>query len=498
MKPPQPDNLPAAIPKAGEIFAAKYRVERLLGAGGMGVVVAASHLGLGQLVAIKLMLPDLAQSAEFSARFLREARAAAAIRGDHAVRIFDVATAEDGMLYMVMELLEGEDLGQILKRRGALPIAEAVDYLLQACDALGDAHAQGIVHRDLKPGNLFLALRRKGSPVIKVLDFGISKSNSPCGAPSGPTLTVPDTMLGTPYYMSPEQFRSAKTVDARTDIWSLGLILHKLITGFSAFESDSVREHISMIAADPPAPLRLRRPDAPAGLEAVVLRCLEKDASLRFQTVSDFVTALAPFAPPRPGSELLVAPPDPVATLPPAPQPLSRNAIATPTGVGAAGAPELQTATSVTSSGPRAPAQPKATARALFKGILVVGALTLGVTMAVRYGSGEATTTTTGRLLASPPAPSTVSSPATSSAAALPLAAPEPVGASRGAVEPAPNASVSVPALTRTPPLSARSTQAPVIMASAPPPPLRTSSSGAPVIKVTPRLSLTAFQPSDL
>jgi len=296
MKPALPENSPARFQQPGEVIAGKYRVERLLGVGGMGVVVAASHLGLGQPVAVKLMLPDLARSAEFSSRFLREARAAAAIRGDHAVRVFDVATAEDGTLYMVMELLVGEDLGQLLAKRGTLPIEEAVDYLLQACDALADAHAQGIVHRDLKPGNLFLARRDKGSPVLKVLDFGISKWSTLEGAQSGPTLTTPESVLGTPYYMSPEQLRNAKSVDARTDIWSLGLILHKLLTGFSAFESDSVGEHFSMIAADPPAPLRLRHPAAPEALEAIVLRCLEKDASRRFQDVGQLATALAPFA----------------------------------------------------------------------------------------------------------------------------------------------------------------------------------------------------------
>ncbi len=485
MNPIQFDNLPASIPKPGEIIASKYRVERLLGAGGMGVVVAASHLGLGQPVAIKLMLPDLATSAEFSARFLREARAAAAIRGDHAVRIFDVATAEDGMLYMVMELLDGEDLGQIIKKRGALPIAEAVDYLLQVCDAVGDAHAQGIVHRDLKPGNLFLARRSKGSPVIKVLDFGISKSSPPGDAPDGPTLTVPDTMLGTPYYMSPEQFRSAKTVDARTDIWSLGLILHKLITGFSAFESDSVREHISMIAADPPAPLRLRRPDAPEGLEAIVLRCLEKDVSLRFQNVGDLVMALAPFAPTRPGRELLVAPPDPPAITTHARTSPRSGEIATPTGARAAGTPEIQTATTVTSSIAQISKLPRSTGRLFLTSVLAIAALLTGGLMAIRAGRDTVVPTDAGP---------GISSLATPSDAQLP-AAPSDLTA----VAPPQSTSAGVPTASNQPPptapvASARALKAGTPLAPRHPPSPQTATA----VKSTPRPSLTTFQPSGL
>ena len=485
MNPAQFDNLPSSIPEPGEIIDSKYRVERLLGAGGMGVVVAASHLGLGQPVAIKLMLPDLATSAEFSARFLREARAAAAIRGDHAVRIFDVASAEDGRLYMVMELLEGEDLGQIIKKRGALPIAEAVDYLLQACDALGDAHAQGIVHRDLKPGNLFLAGRSKGSPVIKVLDFGISKSSTPGDAPNGPTLTVPDTMLGTPYYMSPEQFRSAKTVDARTDIWSLGLILHKLITGFSAFESDSVREHISMIAADPPAPLRLRRPDAPEGLEAIVLCCLEKDANLRFQNIGDLVAALVPFAPTRPGREFLVAPPDPAAIATPALTSPRSGEFATPTGTRVVGTPEIQTATTVTSSIARASALPRSTGRLFLTGVLVSAALLTGGLMAIRAGRETVVPTVGGPVISALAAPSD---------SQLPAAPPD-----LAAVVPLQSTSADAPTASNQPSPSAPSASARALKAGTPAAPRHPPSSRtAPEVKSTPRPSLTTFQPSGL
>ena len=290
---------PAYVFAEGDVIAGKYRIERVLGVGGMGAVVAATHLDLGRRVALKVMLPELAESPEFAARFVREARAAASISGDHVVRIFDVSRMDDGTLYMVMELLEGHDLHEVLKERGPLPIEEAAGYLIEACDALAEAHARGIIHRDLKPSNLFIVEHAGAKGSLKVLDFGISKSTGLQAAhDGGPTLTQAEAMLGSPYYMSPEQLRNSKSVDARADLWSLGVILHKMLTGFLPFESDSLGEHLSMIAADPPAPLRLRRPDAPPELEALVLRCLEKDAARRFQNIGQLAVALAAFAPP--------------------------------------------------------------------------------------------------------------------------------------------------------------------------------------------------------
>ncbi|MEO5726287.1 MAG: serine/threonine-protein kinase, partial [Byssovorax sp.] len=245
---------PAHLLAEGDVIAGKYRIEQVLGVGGMGAVVAAAHLDLGRRVALKIMLPELAESPEFAARFIREARAAASITGEHVVRVFDVSKMDDGTLYMVMELLDGRDLHQVLKERGPLPIDEATGWLLEACDALAEAHARGIVHRDLKPSNLFIVEQSGVQGVLKVLDFGISKSTGLQAAhDGGPTLTTADSILGSPYYMSPEQIRNAKTVDARADLWSLGVILHKMLTGFLPFESDSLGEHLSMIAADPPA-----------------------------------------------------------------------------------------------------------------------------------------------------------------------------------------------------------------------------------------------------
>ncbi|MFT3766534.1 MAG: serine/threonine-protein kinase [Minicystis sp.] len=286
------------LPSPGDVLAGRFRVEQLLGAGGMGSVFAALDLRTGARVAIKLMLPEHVSSAELSGRFLREARAAASLSSRHVARVYEVGQLPDGALFMVMEMLEGRDLARTLSARGPLPIVEAVVYILETCDAIAEAHALGIVHRDLKPSNLFLTANQGPRPFVKVLDFGISKSTR-FAASEGEALTATDSALGSPQYMSPEQLRSAKRVDHRTDIWSLGIILHKLVTGVLAFEADSVGAHLAMIVADPPTPLRRRRPDAPAELEQVVLRCLQKDLSLRFQNVGQLAVALAPFAPPE-------------------------------------------------------------------------------------------------------------------------------------------------------------------------------------------------------
>jgi serine/threonine-protein kinase len=275
----------------------------------MGCVVAATELRSGQPAALKLMLPQFVQSQEFAGRFLREARAAAALSSPHVVRVYEVAQLPDGALFMVMELLHGQDLAKVLARRGPLPIAEAVGFVLQALDAVAEAHARGFVHRDLKPSNLFLAEQPGGAPIVKVLDFGISKAIGLDASGQGEGLTATDSSLGSPQYMSPEQLRSAKKVDHRADIWSLGVILHKLLTGTLAFEADSVGAHLAMILADPPTPLRRRRPDAPPELEQVVLRCLQRDLSQRYQNAGQLAQGLLPFAPPgyRPLVERIVA-----------------------------------------------------------------------------------------------------------------------------------------------------------------------------------------------
>jgi serine/threonine-protein kinase len=283
----------------GQILLGKYRIERVLGMGGMGVVVAATHVTLEERVAIKFLLPQALSSGEAVARFLREARAAVRIKSEHVARVHDVGQLENGAPYMIMEYLDGADLGSIGQRRGALPIEEAVEFVLQACEALAEAHALGIVHRDLKPANLFLVTRADGTPSVKVLDFGISKVTglSSSGADLGMTKTT--TVMGSPLYMSPEQMASSRDVDARTDIWALGAILYELLTGTVPFQADTITQLCAMILQQPAPPLRNARPDAPAGLAEVIVRSLEKDRSRRFTTVAEFAHSLAPFAPRR-------------------------------------------------------------------------------------------------------------------------------------------------------------------------------------------------------
>ena len=279
----------------GDVIADKYRVERVLGAGGMGVVVVAVHLQLDQRVAIKFLLPALATDTEAVARFAREARAAARIQSEHVARVLDVATGADGAPYIVMEYLEGKDLEATLEEQGPLPIDRAIDYLLQALEALAEAHAAGIVHRDLKPANMFLARRPDGSSMVKLLDFGISKVLRR----GDPSLTTTAAQMGSPLYMSPEQLRRTRDVDARADIWSLGVILYQLVTGDAPFIADTLPRIIAAILTERAPPMRERRADVPAALDAIVGRCLEKEPSARFADVGELARALQPFAPQR-------------------------------------------------------------------------------------------------------------------------------------------------------------------------------------------------------
>lgn len=280
----------------GQILAGKYRVERVIGEGGMGVVVAAYHLHLDEHVAIKFLLPEVVNNEEAVGRFAREARAAVKIKSEHVARVVDVGTLESGSPYMVMEYLQGADLAGQVSKDGALPIEAVVEYVLQACEALAEAHSIGIVHRDLKPANLFLTRRADGSPCIKVLDFGISKMTSGAGSMS---MTRTATVMGSPLYMSPEQMTSTRDVDARTDIWALGAILYELLSGRTPFNADTMPQLCAMILQQQPQPVRDFRPDIPDGLQQVVLRCLEKDPARRFPTVAELAQALLPFAPRR-------------------------------------------------------------------------------------------------------------------------------------------------------------------------------------------------------
>jgi serine/threonine-protein kinase len=283
----------------GTVLAGKYRVERLLGEGGMGWVVVATHLQLEQRVALKFMREaHVAEAPDAVARFLREARAAARIQSEHVARVSDVGTLESGVPYLVMEYLEGHDLESVLQSKRLLPLSTAVDYAMQACEGLAEAHAAGIVHRDLKPANLFLARRSDGSVRVKLLDFGISKLTQSPGMPDA-GMTSTQALMGSPLYMSPEQLRSSKNVDRRADIWSMGVILYEIFGGRSPFEAETLPEVCSRIMAVPPDTLGSIKPELPPGLDGVVMRCLEKDPQRRFPDVASLAQALAPFGPPE-------------------------------------------------------------------------------------------------------------------------------------------------------------------------------------------------------
>jgi tRNA A-37 threonylcarbamoyl transferase component Bud32 len=279
--------------QAGMILAGKYQVERVLGQGGMGCVVSATHLQLGQRVAIKFLLPEALRIPEAVERFLREARAAVRLKSEHVGRVIDVGQFDDGAPYMVMEYLEGTDLSGYLQRSGPLPVHQVVDFVLQACEAIAEAHSIGIVHRDLKPANLFLTRAPDGGALVKVLDFGISKAQQGDG---NFNLTRTTSVMGSPGYMSPEQLRSAKDCDARTDIWALGVILFELTTGRTPFGGDSITELALKVAMDPTPPLNL--PGMPPGFDAVVGTCLGKDPAQRYPNVAELAAALVPFGPP--------------------------------------------------------------------------------------------------------------------------------------------------------------------------------------------------------
>ena len=280
--------------RAGEILAGKYRVERVLGVGGMGIVVAATHLHLQQLVALKFVLPAMARDAQAVERFLREARAAVRLKSAHVAKVLDVGTLENGAPFMVMEFLEGTDLSGLLEKNGALSIEDAADYVVQACEALAEAHSIGLVHRDLKPHNLFLTRGVGGGALVKVLDFGISKIIDQNR--SDAALTRTSAMMGSPLYMSPEQMRSARDVDARSDIWALGVILYQLLTNALPFEADSITSLVLAVTQASPTPLETHRAGIPEPLRRIVLRCLEKHPGARFEDAGELATALAPFA----------------------------------------------------------------------------------------------------------------------------------------------------------------------------------------------------------
>jgi serine/threonine-protein kinase len=277
--------------QAGNVIAGKFRVDRVLGAGGMGVVFAAIQIDLDRPVALKFLQPAALQQLGLVQRFAREARAAARLKSEHVVRVLDVGTIEGAGPYIVMEYLEGEDFANLIASRGALPCAEAVDTVVQVCDALAEAHALGIVHRDLKPANLFATRRNNEERIVKVLDFGLSK----CERPGDPSVTSGSGILGSPLYMSPEQLWSPGEVDGRSDIWSLGVILYELLTARAPFDGERTPELVTSILHRSPRPIENFRTDVPEELAAAVYRCLEKAPARRFADAAQLAGTLAPF-----------------------------------------------------------------------------------------------------------------------------------------------------------------------------------------------------------
>jgi serine/threonine-protein kinase len=288
---------PLVEPKIGDVIAEKYRLDRVLGVGGMGTVYAAHHAVLDQTVAVKILAKEFVSSREIATRFLHETRAAAKLKSEHVARVMDAGTSEGGLPFLVMEHLEGEDLGARARdAAGAIAPEDVAYWAIQALEGLAHAHHAGIVHRDIKPGNLFLATRAGMAPTVKVLDFGISKGVS--GGPVDPrAVTQSHQIVGSPGYMSPEQIKDASTVDARTDLWSLGVVMYELLTGKPPFPGERAMEIFSaVLERTPPSPLSLR-PDMPEGLSAIVSRCLERERDDRFRDTAELARALLPFAP---------------------------------------------------------------------------------------------------------------------------------------------------------------------------------------------------------
>jgi serine/threonine protein kinase len=279
----------------GRVLAGKYLLEAMIAEGGLGIVMRAMHVELGKPVAIKFLKPHILGKPVLVERFRREAQLAASIQSDHVVRVLDVGSVEHGGPFMVMELLEGEDLGTVVSKT-PLPVDLAIDYLIQACDALAEAHVLGIVHRDLKPENLFVVRRKNTSAIIKILDFGISKTYERKvqleGAPRVRQMTGAEDRFGTPLYMSPEQLVKTSSVDSRTDIWALGVVLYELVTGALPFDADTVAGYSACVVSMPHIPISTRLANAPPNLDAIIDKCLEKNPDERYRNVAELVVEL--------------------------------------------------------------------------------------------------------------------------------------------------------------------------------------------------------------
>jgi serine/threonine-protein kinase len=440
--PPDSDIDPPSAAAPGTVLAGKYRVERVLGEGGMGVVVLATHLDLDERVALKFLRPEFAKHQEAAPRFLREARAAVKIKSAHVARVLDVGRLERDAPFMVMEFLQGSDLGAVVGQTGRLPIEDAVDYVIQASEALAEAHSYGIVHRDIKPSNLFLTRKPDGHALVKVLDFGISKLMGD----GVEVLTRTSAAMGSAPYMSPEQMESTRGVDVRTDIYSLGVTLYELLSGRLAFQGESTPQLCALVLKGAATPLRDVVPDVPPELETVVRRAFARDAADRYPTVAAFVAALAPFAPER--SQPVVAAIQRIAAGPRLSQPSYVDPVALATAATEASGPQrasngeearTQTITPATAAGvtstpanaPRGRRSPWAIVAGLGAVALLGGA---GVLATRGHGGPVDVAAASPSVLPPPsalPAPRAATDPSPSASTSAAVAAASPASASR-------------------------------------------------------------------
>lgn len=291
------EDRPEQIVQEGEVLAGKYRVERVPGRSGLGVVVQVRHMELAQEVTLKFLVPDACAYPEFVQRFVREARAAVKIQGEHVARVTDVGRLESGAPYMVREFLRGPDLAEVVKVRGRIPIEEAVDYIIQACEGVAEGHALGVVHRNLKPTSLVVTRRSDGTALVKVFDFAAAESLhvDPFTERSVQLVGTSAIMASLPY-LSPEQIRDPHDVDVRADVYSLGAVLFELLCGQPVYFAESAPALLAMVAADAAPPLRSFIPDLPGELDHIVLRCLSKNRAIRYSSVAELALALRPFA----------------------------------------------------------------------------------------------------------------------------------------------------------------------------------------------------------